>query len=391
LALLLVFSAFGSAAADPPDRFVVTFQTGLSVAQRKALVAQRGLAVVEDLDPLPACIVQASPQAMSIGPGGLLKTDSRVLNIEQDFYAKWIETAEPASVNDVPFPSIGDIPRPDLKAADSEKEQVPWGVARVRAPEEWPVTKGAGVKIGIIDTGIGPHEDLHVAGGYNASIFSSDYHDDNGHGTHVAGTVAALLNGKGVVGIAPEAELYAVKVLDKNGGGMATSIVKGIAWCMKNDMKVINMSLGSPRGLFLMHWAVMLAKSRGITIVVAAGNSGEDKPGDSVEYPGAYSEVIAVSAVDANDHIAGFSSRGPAVAFIAPGVDVLSTLPGNSYGRYSGTSMATPHVTGLAALAISRGAKGEDEVRAALQRAASPLPGLSKDDEGAGLIDASKL
>ena len=108
-------------------------------------------------------------------------------------------------------------------------------------------------------------------------------------------------------------------------------------------------------------------------------------------YPGAYPETIAVSASDSRDRIAGFSSRGFRVDFIAPGVDVFSTLPGGVYGTFSGTSMATPHVTGLAALVISRGTRGLKSVKGALQAAAMPLPGLSSEEQGAGMVTASKL
>jgi subtilisin family serine protease len=391
LALALALTA-GLSWADG-DTFVVTFHQGVSPSERKELLAQRGLQLVEDLDPLPAAVVKDSPQSQAFGgPHGLLSLDSRVLNIEEDFYADWLVTEQPASVYAVPIPAFADIPRPDLKAPEMGQEQIPWGISRVGAPQAWERTKGAGVKVAVIDTGIGPNDDVQVEGGYNASLFSNDWRDDNGHGTHVAGTIAARLNGKGVVGVAPEARLYAVKVLNGKGGGMATSIVKGISWAVKNNMNVVNMSLGSPRGLFIMHWAIMLGKLHKVTFVVAAGNSGREKPGeDSVEYPGAYPEVIAVAASDSSDHIADFSSRGKEVSFIAPGVNVLSTLPGNKFEAYNGTSMATPHVTGLAALAVSLGADGPEQVKGSLTRAARPLLGLSKDEQGAGMIDASKL
>jgi subtilisin family serine protease len=138
-----------------------------------------------------------------------------------------------------------------------------------------------------------------------------------------------------------------------------------------------------------MHNAVKFAKGMGLILVVAAGNSG-----GSVGFPGAYPEVITVAASDANDKIASFSSRGPQVKFIAPGVDIVSDKLGGGTISYNGTSMATPHVAGLAALAVSQGwtgLTGPDGVLTQLQKAAKPLPGLSIEEEGAGMIDAGKL
>jgi subtilisin family serine protease len=123
-----------------------------------------------------------------------------------------------------------------------------------------------------------------------------------------------------------------------------------------------------------------------VAIIAAAGNSG-----GSVGYPAAYADTIAVAASDVNDKVASFSSRGEQVDFIAPGVDVKSTLPGGAYGRFSGTSMATPHVAGLAALAVSQGASGKSSVQAYLQRAATPIVGVAATEQGVGMIDAGAI
>ena len=147
-------------------------------------------------------------------------------------------------------------------------------------------------------------------------------------------------------------------------------------------MQVANMSLGAPIGTVFMRLAVKYAASKGVVVVAAAGNNG-----GSVGYPAGYPDTIAVSASDSSDHIADFSSRGPRVEFIAPGVGVKSSVPGGKYDFYDGTSMATPHVTGLAALAVARGASGLDEVRAVLKRSAKSI-GLKPSEEGAGMIDA---
>jgi subtilisin family serine protease len=154
-------------------------------------------------------------------------------------------------------------------------------------------------------------------------------------------------------------------------------------------MQVGNMSLGAPTDSAAMHNAVKFAKGSGLILVVAAGNSG-----GSVGFPGAYPEVITVSASDSDDKIASFSSRGPQVKFIAPGVDIVSDKLGGGTISYNGTSMATPHVTGLAALSVSQGwtgLSGPDGVYNQLKKAAKLLPGLSADEQGAGMIDAGKL
>ncbi|MEK7383589.1 MAG: S8 family peptidase, partial [Elusimicrobiota bacterium] len=213
-----------------------------------------------------------------------------------------------------------------------------------------------------------------------------DYADDNGHGTHVAGTIAALRDGKGVVGVAPKARLYAVKVLDKDGGGGLSSIIKGLIWAGKNKMDVANMSLGAPMGTIFMRGALKYAQLKGVTVIAAAGNNG-----GAVSYPAAYPEAIAVSALDKDETIAKFSSRGRKVEFIAPGVDVKSSVPGGGYRNFAGTSMATPHMTGLAALAVARGAHGLDQVRSALRRAAKPIAGLKAEEQGSGVVDAAVL
>jgi subtilisin len=151
-------------------------------------------------------------------------------------------------------------------------------------------------------------------------------------------------------------------------------------------MQVANMSLGAPIGSVFMRAAVAYAKYKGVAIVAAAGNSG-----GSVGYPAAYDDTIAVAASDAGDKIAEFSSRGKQVDFIAPGVDVNSTTPGGKYDRFSGTSMATPHMAGLAALAVQQGASGKDAVMAALRRSAKPLANLKPEEQGVGMPDAAAI
>jgi subtilisin len=170
--------------------------------------------------------------------------------------------------------------------------------------------------------------------------------DHHGHGTHCAGTIGACLNGQGVVGVAPAAYLYAVKVLSAAGSGNWSWLIAGLDWCIANGIHIASMSLGAETAPTAVQTMCDLAFNRGVLLVAAAGNSG-----GPVAAPGRYGSVIAVAAIDSANVIAPFSCRGPEIELCAPGVDVLSTIPNNGYGRMSGTSMACPHVSGAAALA----------------------------------------
>jgi subtilisin len=162
------------------------------------------------------------------------------------------------------------------------------------------------------------------------------------------------MNGAGVVGVAPQASLYAAKVLDKNGSGQFSWVIAGIDWCIQHRMHIISMSLGGGSAPTALETICNTAWSKGVLIVAAAGNSQGGNPvppaASNVGYPGKYRNVIAVSAIDSTNVIAPFSSRGPEVDLCAPGVNILSTIPNGQYGTMSGTSMACPHVSGVAAL-----------------------------------------
>jgi subtilisin family serine protease len=219
-------------------------------------------------------------------------------------------------------------------------------------PDQSPLYTGKGVKVAVLDTGINiNHPDLKIAGGVSFVSYTTSLDDDNGHGTHVAGIIAAQNNDFGIVGVAPDVSLYSVKVLDSKGEGNYSDIIKGIEWCLQNKINIINLSLASTEGSYALESEINKAISQGVIIVAAAGNyedtSVTEKP---VEYPAKYSGVIAVSAVDVNENIADFSARGPEIDLAAPGVEVTSTYLSNSYAIDSGTSMAAPFVTGILAL-----------------------------------------
>ncbi|MCK1521996.1 S8 family peptidase [Bradyrhizobium sp. 17] len=237
-------------------------------------------------------------------------------------------------------------------------EAIPEGVQQVKAPLVWAKSKGKGIRVAVLDTGIDfYHPDLkdNYVDGVTFVEGTSTPMDDNefGHGTHCAGTIAAAENGVGVIGVAPEASLYAVKVLDKNATGLFSWSIAGIAWCIEKNIHIISMSLGSdcvPNALKLM---CDYAWSKGLLIVSGAGNQARNPAPpqqSSVDYPAKYRNVIAVSSIDSDEAIAPNSGRGPEVDVCAPGVDILSTIPNNEYGTLSGTSAACPHVSGVAAL-----------------------------------------
>jgi len=369
--LLLVSSALPAEAqgsVSAPVRRIVVFEgTALNEPAREALVRQFGGVVIKRLPLVNGMAVLLPPQAAAA-----LANMPGVLRVEDD-------------------PVVYALGKPPKTPPPQPQEMLPWGVDRIDADLAWGVSRGTGIKVAVLDTGIDlDHPDLkgNVKGGYNAINPRKSYNDDNGHGTHVAGIIAALDNEIGVVGVAPEASLYAVKVLDSRGTGFVSDIIEGLDWAMQNGMQVVNMSLGGG-GTTSFHEAITRAYEAGIVLVAAAGNDGTE---NSVNYPAAYPEVIAVSATDKNDTLASWSSRGPEVELAAPGVDILSTWNDGYYRSASGTSMAAPHVTGTVAQVLAAGrASTPAEVRTLLQSTADDL-GTSGFDSwyGYGLVDAEE-
>lgn len=229
-------------------------------------------------------------------------------------------------------------------------QETPWGILDVNGidAQQLGVT-GTGINVGVIDTGIDyNHEDLQVKGGVSFVEGTSSYMDDNGHGTHVAGTIAAVNNMSGVIGVSPQVNLYAIKAIDQYRNGSYSDVVSGIEWSISNHMDIINMSIGGSTASRTLQKAIDHAYNSGILLLAAAGNSGYDKRG-TIQYPAKYNSVIAVGAVDQQNSRATFSSVGKELELMAPGMSILSTVPGG-YGYDSGTSMASSHVTGVAAL-----------------------------------------
>lgn len=272
--------------------------------------------------------------------------------------------------------------------ANSATQIIPWGINRIGTLEAFSylqslsLSRGGGITVCVVDSGVQKsHPDLgtNVLGGENFIVEKgildpNNWDDKNGHGTHVAGTIAALDNSQGVIGVAPDAKIFASRSLDRNGSGSVYSVAEGIRSCIKHGAQVINLSLGSSKGYQKIHDAIIDAKNAGILIVAASGNDSSS----TTSYPAAYPEVIAVSALRSDDTFAWFSNEIPSTGFIAPGMKVCSTTKGSTYASYDGTSMATPHVAGVAALMLSSGSLGLRSI----------LLNLTDEQQGQGLIDA---
>jgi subtilisin len=279
-------------------------------------------------------------------------------------------------------------------------QPTPWNITLVKAPQAWARGyKGSGVKVAVLDTGIANHPDLVISGGVSFVPGVVSFNDGHSHGTHCAGIIGARNNSIGVIGVAPLASLYAVKVLTDAGSGSTSWILAGMAWARLNGMNVVSMSLGSDSCQSAAYTnAIAQLNAAGVTIVCAAGNSGGTAfpcVGSPANSPGA----IAVAAVNINKVRASFSSSGTSccppggnpVNISAPGVSINSTIPGG-YGVKSGTSMACPHVAGAAALVKQRfPAFTPAQVRAKLLATAADL-GVPGNDPlyGAGLVDCNK-
>lgn len=291
----------------------------------------------------------------------------------------------------------------DDREVSAVAQTTPTGINRIQAPLNT-ANKGTGIGVAVIDTGIDlTHSDLKTNIVANTSCIrgKKNGNDDNGHGSHVAGTIAALDNGIGVVGVAPQAKLIAVKVLNSAGSGTWSSVICGIDWVTAHasqyNIKVANMSLGGGGSSDnncgnsnndAMHKAICNSTAAGVTYTVAAGNDGANA---STFVPAAYDDTVitvsaladsdgqsgglgAATAYGADDTFAGFSNFGSVVDLGAPGVNIYSTWKSGSYKTISGTSMATPHVAGAAALYVkSHPGAAWSQVRDGLKAAAESL------------------
>ncbi len=343
IATLLLTATGGLAMAQPsdngpghaPDQILVKFLTGTADETKASIHARHGGRVVDTIPGIDVQVVRIQENKVQ-DKVKAYKGEAAVEFAEPDYIAEAVLTP-----ND---PYFGQQ----------------WGMDKIQAPDAWDITQGSSdVKIAVCDTGIDQsHPDLKTKIKGNKNFTTSRTSDDNyGHGTHVAGIAAASTNNTiGVAGVGFNSSLLNVKVLGDTGSGYYSWIANGITWAADNGAKVINLSLGGTGGSTTLENAVNYAWGKGVVVVAAAGNSNTD----TLFYPAAYTNCIAVAATDRNDVRASFSNYGTWVDIAAPGVDIYSTMPDHrnriglkNYGSLAGTSMAAPHVAGVAALAFA--------------------------------------
>jgi len=386
-------------AAPPPpaakyvsDEVIVRLQPGATMEAIQPFAGGHSLRALKDLGPLNALLLQVPPGKVSEIVAVLSRAPA-VIFAEPNYL---VHAA-------VITPSDPDWPNQ-------------YGPALIQAPQAWTITTGASaVSIAVIDTGVDlNHPDLadkiwnnpdeipnngvdddqdgYVDDWRGWDFVNSDNNpqDDYGHGTHVAGIAAAASNNAvGIAGIAWGARIMPLKILDSQGDGANSDLALAMHWAADHGAQVINLSLGDPALDPIMEEAVNYAVAHGAVVIAAAGNSGYS----GVLYPAAYANAIAVAATDASNHVAGFSSVGPQVDVAAPGVSIYSTYwsatGGSTYNTLSGTSMATPHVAGVAALlAALPQFNTPAKIRAALEATTLPLTTCHNPQTGFGLVQA---
>jgi serine protease len=404
----------GITAADPnwavPGEIVVDLKDNVSSSDITSLSQKYGASFVSDEPGSP------HPQLFTIKTDALL-APALLAKLRQD---PLVEAAEPEHLFRVPEAEMAKANQPETPEASPESQDIPtggwkpndpryaeqWNFKRIHTERAWEVTKGKGAVVAVIDTGVAFENSGRgkQARDFKETGFTAPFdfvhrdknpYDDNGHGTHVAGTIAeSTNNGEGVAGIAFEAKIMPIKVLSGSGSGRMSDVAAGIRYAADHGANIINMSLGAPFPDVITQNACRYAYQKGVTIICAAGNSGQE----GVGYPAAYPYCIAVSALGPKGQLTPYSSWGAAVAISAPGGDRMFGEAGcilqntiydgeDGYFGFQGTSMATPHVAGVAALIVSRGIKEPAEVRSVLEKSAQPRG--PKNKYGAGELDAS--
>lgn len=363
---LVAFVSTTQAQNDASDRYIVGLKRGVRADQ---VAARHGVTIETSYS------VALNGFAGKVPPG-------RLRALQRDGAVAFVEVDQVLSIINKPTPS------PETVVTTGEI--LPTGVARVDADLN-SVLDASSTAVAIIDTGISSgHPDLNIAGGVSYVRGSKSWNDDNGHGSHCAGIVAAKADGNGVRGVAPNARLYAVKVLDRNGSGYLSWIISGIDWVARNansrGIKVANLSLGMEGTSSALTTSLDNLLAAGVTPVVAAGNSARDA---AAFIPASHPNVISVSAIvdtdgqcggtgpvtgyGGDDTFASFSNFGSVVDIAAPGVNIYSTYANKGYATLSGTSMAAPHVAGAAALYLVRNPTASTAaVRSAILNAATP-------------------
>lgn len=277
------------------------------------------------------------------------------------------------------------ITEPLYQAVMTKEMTIPWGIRRISAPKAWNFSRGRGIRVAVIDTGISGHHPAlqrNYKGGINilSPYFAPE--DYNGHGTHVAGIIAGRSMESGVVGVAPRASVYAVKAFNRQGSANLSDLLTAINWCIANRMHVVNMSFGMEKVSEALRKAIQIAHQNGVVMVAATGNQGKQM---RIDYPACYPETIGVGSISANGRLSKFTNVGKGIDILAPGEKILSSWLTGSTREMSGTSMAVPHVSGTIALLLHyyRGLNPE-QIRYLLLRSAYQVDDLV----GKGVVNA---
>lgn len=232
-------------------------------------------------------------------------------------------------------------------------QMIPWSIKQFEIENVWQKSTGKEVVVGVIDTGCDKdHPDIidNLLPGFNSIEKNDSFDDDNGHGTHVCGTIGAINNNLGIVGIAPNVKILPIKALTKKGEGGSLWVANGIKWAVDHGAHIITMSLGSSSSDSMLENAIKYAVKNNVIVFCAAGNSGNNV---DIMYPARLDTTISIGAINRHLEVSWFSCCGEQLDFVAPGEDIISCFPGGGYSNMSGTSMAAPYAVGCAALLLS--------------------------------------
>jgi subtilisin family serine protease len=382
--LLALATTACQAPAAPTPRFSQGLAPQVASTERQIIGfadARSRQAVLADA-PWPVLAALPELQAVVVAAGGAARVRATLAGRPG---VRYVEADRVIRLPDDETPALA------LRVGDEQRE-AQWALDRIGIDAAWAVTTGSPrVRVAVVDTGIDArHPDLRgrVLPGRDVVNGDDDATDDSFHGTHCAGIVAAGRDNGGMVGVAPAVSLLPVKVLDAKGSGTLSQVAAGIVWAADQRPAVISLSLGTDQPSQLLADAVRHAQARGALVVAGTGNRGHDKP----FYPAVLPGVLAVGATGKDDVRAPFSNYGSHVGLTAPGRDILSTIPDGKWARMSGTSMATPHVAGIAALLAShRPTLDAAGLRARLEATAVDLGRPGRDDDyGVGRLDAGR-
>ncbi|MFC1718646.1 S8 family serine peptidase [Candidatus Poribacteria bacterium] len=355
------------------ERFIVAFDQDVELSLIMDDLEAEGIQILDRLDIISGISCELTYEQME-----LVRSLPSVRYIEPDLKLFMLEAEPPR-----PLFAMNHYMAP-------ASENIDWGVKRVRAPEVWGTATGKDVRVGVIDTGIATsHPDLQgaVVGGFNA-IDGGSYEDDNNHGTYVASVLAGRRNGLGIIGVAPNALLYAIKVLGSDGQGYISDVIEGCQWALKEGLPVVNMSLGSQHESIAMQEAISVVASQGMITVAAVGNEGKQ----GIFSPARDDVTICVGGSRVDGKRAPWSSYGQELkekGVLAPGDWILAAEKDGGWRRVAGTSIAAPHVTGVIALLLEVNQVEHDSVREFVFEAASQ-PQNPDEFRGHGVVDATK-